>query len=501
MKPNAPHVAPLIAATLIAAVLSVVPSTVKAQQPGQSAPNSIAPGQNAVPNPNPGPGSPGGAPGLFGQTNLLGTMFGLRPYLASKGISYGISETSEVLGNVTGGVHRGADYDGLTTLSVGLDAGKALGWSGATFNVSALEIHGRNLSADNLYTIQTASGIEANRTFRLWELWFDQATRDGKTDIKIGQQSVDQEFLTSTYTTLFINTVMGWPGVPSYDLYASGPAYPLSSLGVRLRAVRGPFTGLLGVFDDNPPGGPVNDDSQTRGAERTGTAFNLNTGALVIGEVQYAVGAAGNGVGGKAGPLPGTYRVGGWFDSGQFPDQRFDAQGDGLDDSLANPNAGPPKLRRDNFAAYFSGDQQVWIDHAGIRSVGVFTRLIGAPDDRNFLSLSANGGVILKAPLLARPNDTVGVGLGVAKISGRASALNQDVRIITRDPAYPIRSSETFVELTYQAQIAPWWQVQPDFQYVWTPGGGVPDPANPDGASTPRIGNEAVLGVRTNITF
>ncbi len=38
-------------------------------------------------------------------------------------------------------------------------------------------------------------------------------------------------------------------------------------------------TGLLGVFDDNPPGGPFEDDSQTRGPEANGVRFSLNTGA------------------------------------------------------------------------------------------------------------------------------------------------------------------------------------------------------------------------------
>jgi porin len=65
---------------------------------------------------------------------------------------------------------------------------------------------------------------------------------------------------------------MGWPILPSVDLYAGGPAYPLSSLGVRLRTHHaGPLTLLGGVFNDNPPGGPFNDDSQLWGSEASGT--------------------------------------------------------------------------------------------------------------------------------------------------------------------------------------------------------------------------------------
>ena len=60
-----------------------------------------------------------------------------------------------------------------------------------------------------------------------------------------------------------------------------------------------------------------------------------------------------------------------------------------------------------------------------------------------------------------------------------------------------MRTSETFVEVTYQYRSTPWWQMQPDFQYVFNPGGGVANPNDP----TSKVKNEAVLGVRTNITL
>ena len=63
---------------------------------------------------------------------------------------------------------------------------------------------------------------------------------------------------------------------------------------------------------------------------------------------------------------------------------------------------------------------------------------------------------------------------------------------------YPVRGGETFIEATYQLQLAPWCQFQPDFQYVFNPGAGIP---NPDAAGHGRIKNEVVFGVRLNITF
>jgi porin len=62
---------------------------------------------------------------------------------------------------------------------------------------------------------------------------------------------------------------------------------------------------------------------------------------------------------------------------------------------------------------------------------------------------------------------------------------------------YPVRGSETFFEITYQYQLTPWCQIQPDFQYVINPGAGVLNPNAPG----QRIANEFVLGLRMIISF
>jgi porin len=431
------------------------------------------------------------------RTNLLGSMGGFRDWLDRLGITLSVTETSEVLGNATGGIHQGAEYDGLTTMTLSVDTKKAFGWEGGTFNASALQIHGRNLSADNLATLQTASGIEAERATRLWELWYDQAFGDA-FDVKLGQQSADTEFMTSTGSALFLNTVMGWPALPSYDLYAGGPAYPLSSLGVRARAQpTGRITLLAGVFDDNPPGGPFEDDDQLRGAERSGAAFNLNTGALFLAEVQYALNqpVAGDTVRpGEAAGLPGTYKLGFWYDTAAFPDQRFDARGLSLADPASD---GLGARHRGNWSLYGVFDQMLWRpEPKSPQSVNLFARAMGAPGDRNLITFGLNAGLTWKAPFAGRDGDTVGIGYGIVKVSGRASGLDRDTGAYFGGYA-PVRSDESFVELTYSAQVAGWWSVQPDLQYVWLPGAGIADPGRPG----QRVGNELVLGVRTVITF
>ena len=435
---------------------------------------------------------------LWTRGNLLGDAGGLRSALWNYGLTFGIQDINEVWGNVSGGIKRGASYDGVTLMSMGLDTQRAFGWEGGTVNISGWNIRGRNISSDNLLNLQTPSGILAADTTRLWEVWYQQSFLDGAFDVKVGQQSLDLEFIASQYSGLFTNTMMGWPMLPSADLYTGGPAYPLSSLGVRFRTQLGNgFTALGGVFQDNPPGGPFDADSQLLGSTRWGGNFNLRTGALFIAEIQYALNQPSNGEmdhGPHASGLPGTYKLGVWIDTAPFPSQQFDNTGM----SLADPDSnGVPRMLRNNFSVYGVVDQMIWRpSEESPRSVGVFARLMGGPGDRNLINFSVNAGVALKAPLPGRDDDTFGVGFGVAKVSNSAAALDRATAFSSGIP-FPVRGSEAFIEVTYQIQATGWWQLQPDFQYVFNPGAGIQNPNNP----SPRIGDEAIFGLRSIVTF
>jgi porin len=443
-------------------------------------------------------------PGILGdlqRTNfLLGDLFGVRTELARHGLSLAIEETSEVLGNVTGGVKKGFEYDGLTQAILQLDTQRAFGWYGGLFNVSALQLHGRNLSAENLLSLQTASGIEGDRSTRLWEMWYDQKLLpEDRLDIKIGQQSVDQEFIVNPNGAYFVNTMFGWPMVPSADLPGGGPAYPLSALGVRVRyRPVNPIAILAGVYNGSPAPGNQGDPQKLDGS---GVSFPLNGGVLAFLELQYAYPAVGGMVyPGQGAPLGHTYKIGLWYDSERFGDLRFD----NLGHSLADPDTtGIPYPHHGDVSVYAVADQMIWrkSDNPN-RSVSIFGRVMDTPQgDRNLVDFSANAGIVYHDPLPNRADDTIGLGMGWAHVSGRAQGLDADTAALIHetDPSafYPIRSSETYLEATYQWQVHPWWQIQPDVQYVFNPGGGVVDPSAP----TRRVGDELVIGVRTNVLF
>jgi porin len=441
-----------------------------------------------------------GFPGFLSDLNrsdfLLGDLFGLRTTLSRHGVSLAIQETSEVLGNATGGVKQGAEYDGLTQAILQLDTQRAFGWYGGVFNISALQLHGRNLSAENLGTLQTASGIEGDRSTRLWELWYDQKLlAEDRLDIRIGQESADQEFIVTPNGAYFVNTMFGWPLVPSVDLPGGGPAYPLSAPAIRFRyRPINPVAILLGVFSGSPVKTNLGDPQQVN---PSGVSFPTNNGTLTFLELQYSYPSLGGmAYPGQGAPLGHTYRLGAWYDSQRFADQARGA--DGL--SLAAPNSsGVPLEHHGDYSVYTVADQMVWRQgNDPNRSVSLFARAMDTPEgDRNLINFSLNAGLVYHDPVANRPDDTLAVGMGYAHVSNSARAY--DRALAAADPGVytPIRTTETYLEVSYQYQVHPWWQIQPDLQYVFNPGGGLADPDNPN----QRIKDELVVGVRTNVLF
>jgi porin len=116
---------------------------------------------------------------------------------------------------------------------------------------------------------------------------------------------------------------------------------------------------------------------------------------------------------------------------------------------------------------------------------------------RHFVSFSLDAGLTLHGPIPGRDNDTFGLGVSVAQASNGARAYARDLQFYQPSVYTPAPSAETFVEATYQVQATPWWQIQPDVQYIINPGAGIANPNQP----TQKIKNELVIGLRTNITF
>jgi porin len=459
-----------------------------AQEEGAPAPSETEPAS-----PAPGATEPAANPhagGLFERDVLTGDWGGERSTLEAMGVQFGANLIAEVLSNPTGGVQTGAILEDRLELFLNLDLDKFAGWSGATFHVNAYQIGGTGLSRGDLgNNLLTVSNIEALPTTRLFDLWLQQQFANGAVSVRVGQLAADDEFFISQYAANFINSTFGWPAITMIDLPSGGPSYPLSTPGVRVSAAPTENLTLLGAVFNGDPAGPGVGDPQKR--DPSGTNFELNDGVFVIGELAYAVNQGKDDKG-----LPATYKFGGWYNSNSFPDLRFDTMGV----SLASPASnGIPANHSGNFGFYGVMDQMLWRDADNSNhGVAAFFRISGAPADRNLVSFYVDGGINYLAPFQGRDNDVLGLAVAYAGVSNVASALNRDANFFS-GVGRPVQNYEMAFELTYKAQIAPWWVLQPDFQFILHPAGNVSNPTDPTGVRP--IPNAAVLGLRTTIAF
>ncbi|MBF9232200.1 carbohydrate porin [Microvirga alba] len=417
----------------------------------------------------------------------LGGRGDTRSALERAGITYSFTYIGEGLGAVTGGLRKGTIYEGNLQGVLDADLDKLLGWSGASLHATFYQIHGRGLSRFYIGNLMPVSGIEALPSTRLYELWLEQKFAGDKVALRAGQLGADTEFLVSQYGTLFLNATFGWPAIAMIDLPSGGPSYPLATPGVRFKITpTDNLTILAAVFDGNPAG-PGPGDPQRR--NHTGLAFRTSDPAFLIGEIQYAYNQ------GKDAPgLPGTIKFGGWHHFGSFADQRYDIGGL----PLADPrSSGLPNQLRGNDGLYAVIDQMVYRTSGTDQGIGAFARISASPSDRNLISFYADGGLTWKGMIPGREDDTFGLSFAYSRISNGARGFDQDINFFT-DSARSVRTSEAVIEVTYQAQIVPGWTIQPDFQYVFRPGGNASNPRDPTGA---RIKDAAIFGLRTTIRY
>jgi porin len=239
------------------------------------------------------------------------------------------------------------------------------------------------------------------------------------------------------------------------------------------------------VFSGDPSGG---NGSNQPVPLPTGTVFSFNGGAFFIAEASYLPNQ-----GKDARGLPGAYRVGAWYDtSSHFADQRFDDTGL----SLANPRStGIPLEHTGDYGVYGVIDQALYrVPGTDDQGLSGFVRAGGVPNDRNLISFYADGGLLYKGLVPGRPDDNVGIAAAYARVGDNARGLDADTRLFGNF-FFPVRSGETMIEMMYQAQLAKWWTLQPELQYIIRPGGGV---LNPNDSLRP---DAWVIGVRSVLNF
>ncbi len=385
--------------------------------------------------------------------------------MLNHGVAISPTWIGEVFGNPSGGVKQGVISDGLFNVALDLNLDRMSDspfFDDMLIHANALYIYGSSLSASDTGDFSNTSNLAAYNSVRLQELWWQKWFWQQRVSLKIGNMAVDNEFFQSQSAALFINGTFG-----AFTFIASNvpnaPVYPVASPGVRIQFLpTSKFYVMAGVYG-------MDDNSDPSVNNKNGTRFALasSSGMLVMSEAGYLLNQSPNDRG-----LQGTYRIGSWLHTANYdtwPSQANFANG-----------TGPLRSAGANYGIYGVMDQQIY--RHGEEAISLFVRSGGAPSNTNFVDYYVDGGLNFTGFIPGRLYDVGGIALARSHVSNAFS----DSQIAQRNP---LSTAETVIEATYKAQIAPWWSVQPDVQYIVTPSG-------VEGSK-----NALVLGLRTNVAF
>jgi porin len=362
---------------------------------------------------------------------LTGDWFGLRDTLGQRGITPSITYTGDGLGNPVGGLRRGVAYAGQLNADLSFDLGKLAGLDGLTFNVSGNWASGTNLSADDIGNFFIVAQAFAGQKVRLYTLYLDQALFEGRLDVKVGRFAPGDDFLSWPQHTFFVNIALN-PAVFATQVNVPGfLAAPLSTWGARIRAKPvEAFTATAGVYYSD-----ASRDLQSTAGVDLGVKVE-GTGTLAMVELAYLhnqwEGATG---------MPGTYRVGGYYDSNRYP-------------TFSDPSA----RHRGNWGVYVLADQVVYRERGepGQQGLALFGAFVAAPDQSiNTIPFFAAGGLAYRGLLPGRDKDITGLVAYYGAFSRQLAG----------------QSAETVLEFTHSLVLARWLAVQSDIQYVINPSG------------------------------
>lgn len=240
--------------------------------------------------------------------------------------------------------------------------------------------------------------------------------------IRFGQLASDENFYISEGGSLFLNSNFG--AIPTVSANVAAPIFSVGAAGLEFR--QGLETGYfqVGAYAGDPGPGDRDDHGFKWNAGGDAGYFfiaergwNLNTIHSIASQV----------------------KVGAYYHSGQF-------------DSFADAS-----VRKGNSALYAIIDQPL------SESVNLFGRVGYNPhSEYNVIDRYFDIGVNWKGVLGSRPDDTFGVAYSHSRF---AKAFRKSV---AADANRSI-DNEQVLEVTYHAEMAEGWQIQPSLQYIFNP--------------------------------
>jgi porin len=331
--------------------------------------------------------------------------------------------TSDMIGDVSGGLKRGAHWIGRFdfTFDTGTgDDAALLGVPGLHAFTDIFLLHGGGFSDRNVGDAQVVSNVDAPHAIRPFEAWLEAPLAQGLR-AKAGFIDLNSEFDVQSVGAIFLNSSFGI--APDFSQSGlNGPSiFPVTAPGLLLALERERWTLRTAMFDAVP-----GDPAHTHNVLPDG----LNRGgALLAVEGEVKIGAG------------GELQFGNWLYTNKF--DRLDRRG-----------------RGQSMGSYIQYEQLL----AGDKKTGAlrgWLRTGHASPGVNPIGIYAGGG-------FSYGTEDAHYGIAVAH-----ARLGDDARRAFAAAGQPHRTAETTLEITASRRLTDWLALQPDMQYVSHPSWGV----------------------------
>lgn len=393
--------------------------------------------------------------------HLFGDVGGVRTNLENQGIYLLLDATTELAGNVTGGVKQGATFANQVGFQADLDWQRLAGMTGLSTNVIIVNRSGSNdsrLFGDNFLPVQEIYGSGGNTALHLVSAYAQETLYGGKLDLTIGRMNVENDFASSPlYCNFMNNALCGDPkALPGGDIGHSAFPDAVWAARVRVRPIEAIYV-ETGVYE-------VNQGLYSDANFRSGFKFDgsQDTGVYLPVEIAYQplIGIA---------KLPGHYKIGFAYDSSST----YKAFSSALTTSSGN-NSGPP-------ISMHTGNTQSWVlfdqmllrqgpdDQDGIIALDGF---VHNDPTHSVYAQQYFAGVLNRGFWRVRPQDALGVLFTyntVSGVLGKVQSREAALGIPLSNAASGPQTHEMLLEINYDIHVTRGTNIQPEFQYVFRP--------------------------------
>jgi porin len=355
-------------------------------------------------------------PSFWERDALFGDLAGARPWLADSGVEVELSLLVDATRGIDGGAERKSAVRGFFDVAVSVDLDSAAGIEGATLFLDAYSIFGEQ--DPGVGSVQGVSNLDADVRDQIAELWWEQLFLDERLRVKVGKVEANSEFAWVEYG----GDLIAPPWAISPNVLAI-PTYPETAPSINLEWTPDDASWVrFGVYDGAAQSG------RRTGVHGLGTTFGEPS------DLWIALEAGRTWSDGRVG-------IGAWRATGDF--DRFSG---GVEDGT------------DGFYVVFDQALTTSVAEDGetLTGAGLFARVSYADPDVSEVHVHFATGLHWQGLVDSLPNDALGCGVSWCELSDDAGFSDD---------------REVLLEVFWRHQLTPAISVQPDLQFVLSPGG------------------------------